>query len=168
MTSVRLGGRDEVPALLAMFDEAVAWLADRGSQDQWGALPWSQDPARVDGVRGLLDAGDLWIAEVDGAVAGATVLGERPPEHVPAAGEPELYVRLLLTSRRLAGRGIGAALLEQARAQARRLGVALLRVDCWGGGDRKLVDYYVRAGFTPTETFEHRGWPGQVLEQRLV
>ena len=168
MTSVRLGDRSELPVLLELFDEAVAWLAERGRRDQWGARPWSQDPARVERVRGLLDEGDLWVAEVDGAVVGATVLGEKPPEHVPEVDEPELYVHLLLTSRRLAGSGIGTALLDLARAQARRHGVTLLRVDCWGGGDRRLVDYYVRAGFIPTETFEYRGWPGQVLEQRLV
>jgi hypothetical protein len=45
-------------------------------------------------------------------------------------------------------------------------------VDCYAGGDRALVGYYERQGFTATESFEvplKSGvvWPGQILEQRL-
>ncbi len=33
-------------------------------------------------------------------------------------------------------------------------GVCLLRVDCWSGGDRRLVAYYTNEGFTPLEEIE--------------
>ncbi|CAM02949.1 acetyltransferase (GNAT) family protein [Saccharopolyspora erythraea NRRL 2338] len=168
MTMLRLGYHGDLSEILGMFDEAVAWLSGLGRQDQWGSVPWSAVPERVQGVRSTLDSGALWIAEVDGEVAGALVLGEQPPSYVPAVAEPELYVRLLLTSRRLRGRGIGTALLEHARGQATRRRIGLLRVDCWAGGDGRLVRYYVEAGFSPTERFDRDGWPGQVLEQRLV
>lgn len=91
--------------------------------------------------------------------------------YVPAVDEPELYVRLLVTDRSLAGHGIGSTLLDHARELARAAGVGLLRVDCFAGGDGALVRYYERQGFTRTEAFavpvNGSEWPGQVLAQRL-
>jgi hypothetical protein len=50
---------------------------------------------------------------------------------------------------------------------ARERGAHLLRVDCYAGGDRALVRYYERQGFTATDPFAVGEWPGQVLEERL-
>jgi GNAT superfamily N-acetyltransferase len=86
---------------------------------------------------------------------------------IAAAGEPERYVRLLISDRRRAGQGIGAALLAHAAEETRRAGVGLLRVDCWAGGGGELVAFYERNGFTPTEPFLAGTWPGQVLARRL-
>jgi GNAT superfamily N-acetyltransferase len=94
------------------------------------------------------------------------VLGPAP-SYVPAVSEPELYVQLLVTARSHAGRGIGRLLLEHARAHAAARGAALLRVDCWAGGDGGLVRYYQAAGFAPTTRFTVQDWPGRVLERRL-
>jgi GNAT superfamily N-acetyltransferase len=98
----------------------------------------------------------------------STVLavGDAMP-YVPPPAEPELYVRLLVTDRAHAGLGVGSELLEHARGIARARGLSLLRVDCYGGGDRALVRYYERQGFTATEPFTVGDWPGQILEQRL-
>ncbi|HKS44815.1 MAG TPA: hypothetical protein VJT49_06795 [Amycolatopsis sp.] len=63
----------------------------------------------------------------------------------------------MLTSRAHAGCGIGSALLDFARAEALRREIGLLRIDCWSGGDGKLVEYHRRQGFTPTvRIFEWR------------
>ncbi|ATL32794.1 hypothetical protein KY5_7776 [Streptomyces formicae] len=59
---------------------------------------------------------------------------------IPPAGEPELYVRLLISDRRRTGLGIGAALLAHAE----------------------------RNGFTPTDRFLSERWPGQVLAKRIA
>ena len=88
-------------------------------------------------------------------------------QHIPPVDEPEVYIDLLITAREFTGRGVGAFLLTEARAEARRRGRSLVRVDCWAGGDGALVRYYRGQGFTPTVTFEVDGWPGQVLEDRL-
>jgi GNAT superfamily N-acetyltransferase len=85
--------------------------------------------------------------------------------------ERELYVRNLVTDRTHKGSGIGAALIADALDEARRRGIGLLRVDCYGGADRKLVGQYRALGFTETEAFEveqpNGVWVGQVLEIRL-
>ena len=164
---IRRGDARDLPALLDLFDEAVEWMVARGNIGQWGTEPWSAQPRRVERVRGMLDGGDLWLAEVDGGPAGALVVADTHQQYVPPPGEPELYVVLLLVSRRRAGRKIGSTLLDLARDEARARGVGLVRVDCYAGGTGELIRYYVRNGFTPTETFTVGDWPGQLLEQRL-
>ena len=163
---IRAGSAADAGFLLDMFDEAVAWMTARGQGDQWGTEPWSQNPARVRRVHEMASELELWIGHLGQAPAGALALSEQPPSYVQPAGERELYVRLLLTSRRRAGNGIGAALLDHARAQARQRSIDLVRVDCWAGAQGRLIDYYVRNGFTPTERFDVNGWPGQILEDR--
>ncbi|WP_216209310.1 GNAT family N-acetyltransferase [Amycolatopsis aidingensis] len=165
--AIRAGSAADAGTLLRMFDDAVAWLVRRGSAGQWGTEPWSADPAKVERVRGLAAQPGLWIAEFDGEPAGALLVSTERPEYVPQAAEPDLYVNLLLTAGGHGGRGVGGALLDHARDLARARGLGLLRVDCWAGGDGSLVRYYTRQGFTPAERFDRRGWPGQVLEQRV-
>jgi GNAT superfamily N-acetyltransferase len=168
--TIRRGGPADVPAVLGLMDGAVAWLTARGRTGQWGTETQSTSPRRITTFMAWADAGQLWVAELDGAIVGGLALGAAP-EHVPPATEPERYVNLLITDRAHAGHGIGRALLDHARTLARADGVGLLRVDCYGGDDRALVRYYERAGFTATEPFtveSLRGpWPGQVLEERL-
>ena len=158
---LRPGGPDDADAVLELFDEAIAWLVARGQTGQWGTEPASQRPRLRERVAGWAGGGGLWIAEDEGRAIGALVVGERPP-HVAPVEEPELYVELLLTSRARAGEGIGALLVEHARALA---GERLLRVDCWAGAPA-LVAWYERQGFERSGTFDVEGWPGQVFAYR--
>ncbi|TDP88958.1 GNAT family N-acetyltransferase [Labedaea rhizosphaerae] len=167
-TTLRRGDEQDLGTLLAFFDEAVAWMVARGQPDQWGTEPWSANPKRVERVRALIGSGELWIAELDGVAAGALIVSDHADEHVPTVDEPERYVRLLITSRALAGNGIGSLLLDKAKDIARADGIELLRVDCWAGGGGKLVAYYERNGFAKSGTFTVKGWPGQVLTQRVT
>ncbi|MFD3683225.1 GNAT family N-acetyltransferase [Nocardiopsis sp. NPDC058631] len=146
---LRQGGPADLPVVLAMFDDTVAWLAARGLSGQWGDQPWSRDPDRVRLVEELVADG-LWVAEAGGSPAGVLTVREQAPEYAPPAGERELYVRLLLVSRDHTGADVGGKLLAFARRQARGNGVALVRVDCWSGGDGALIRYYEGQGFTPT------------------
>lgn len=165
---IRRGDRTDIPALMAMFDEAVAWMVARGNTEQWGTEPWSTDPHKVEMTTRKLDRGTLWLAEPDGVLAGALVTSDSPPTYVERAAEPELYVNLLITSRRQAGRGIGARLLAHAGTLAEQQGVSLIRVDCHRAPDESLVRYYERNGFTRVRPFTVGGWPGQLLAQRVT
>jgi GNAT superfamily N-acetyltransferase len=166
-TDIRAGGPADADCLLAMFDDAVAWLSGRGQGGQWGTQPWSQQPILTARVRQLAAEEELWLARIDHDPAGALILTEHSPAYVPPASEPELYVLLMITVRRHAGRGVGTALLAHARAQARQRDAGLLRVDCWAGAAGRLTGYYASQGFAPTVSFNLDGWPGQVLEQRV-
>ncbi|MCX5378106.1 GNAT family N-acetyltransferase [Streptomyces sp. NBC_00091] len=167
---IRPGGLADAPAILDMLDGAVAWMNARGNTEQWGTTPYSQKPGGAARVERYLTENTPYIAELDGMPAGAMVLDSGPSPQMPIApaGEPELYVRLLVSDRRHAGLGVGAALLAHAAGETRRAGLELLRVDCWAGGGGELVAFYERNGFTPTDRFLSDAWPGQVLAQRLV
>ena len=164
---IRSGDSGDTDTLLGFFDEAVEWLVARGSSKQWGTEPWSRVPKRIERVKGMAADPGLRIAVVDGEAAGALIVSEEHDPHVPAVDERELYIRLLITSRRFTGRRVGGRLLEYALDEARRRGIGLVRVDCWAGGDGELQRYYESHGFRPTVRFTVDAWVGQVLEQRV-
>jgi GNAT superfamily N-acetyltransferase len=142
-------------------------MADRaGRAAQWGSEPWSDNPQRAERVRDMATKGDLYIAQLDGEPVGALILGERL-HYAPAVAEPEIYINILLSSPAHRGAGVGSALLEFARDQTRRQRISLLRVDCWSGGDRKLVAYYESQGFLPSAEVTVGDVTAQVFEQRL-
>ncbi|MFI7442978.1 GNAT family N-acetyltransferase [Nonomuraea indica] len=163
---IREGGVGDVGAVLSMFDGAVEFLVGRGREGQWGSRPFTGDERRTEQVRGWAEGGGMRIAEVEGAPAGCVVVGVAHG-YVPAAVEPELYVQALVIDRRFAGRGVGRALLEWSADEAVRRGVGLLRVDCYAGGDGRLVRYYEECGFARVAPFSVGEWPGMVLERRL-
>jgi GNAT superfamily N-acetyltransferase len=158
----RTGSIEDAGAVLALFDANVAWLVERGRSAQWGSEPWSENPRLVGFVRDLLSSGEVTIAEIDGDVVGASVVTDHPMPYVPALDEPERYLKLLIASPAHRGEGIGHRLVELARQRTVADGVGLLRVDCWAGGDRRLVAYYESEGFTPTQEIEVR--PGTSVQ----
>ncbi|MGW7175094.1 GNAT family N-acetyltransferase [Streptomyces xanthophaeus] len=166
---IRPGSPADAPVILDMLDGAVAWMNSRGNTEQWGTIPYSQIPGGVARVERYTTDNAPYLAELDGRPVGALVMDTGPSPQMPIApaGEPERYVRLLVSDRRYAGRGIGAALLAHAAEETRRVGVDLLRVDCWAGGGGELVAFYERNGFTPTDPFLSGTWPGQVLARRV-
>jgi GNAT superfamily N-acetyltransferase len=164
---VRAGKSADFDTVIALMDEAVAWLTAQGRTGQWGSEPISASPDKVDWMRQQFEGNDAWIAEIEGQPVGVMLLSEEPMPYVDPVDERELYVHLLLASRRHVNQGIGQALVDQARAVAAERGIDLIRVDCYAGDDRKLVAAYERMGFTPTEPFTVKEWPGQVLALRL-
>jgi N-acetylglutamate synthase-like GNAT family acetyltransferase len=180
---------DAVPAVLHLLDTAVKWLVSHGNVGQWGTAPFSENPKRAEQLHDFIKTGlGLWLAvkvaddegnqhsntnpqtitgEVPGIVIGAIAIGEKMP-YVPPVSEPELYVRLLITDRQWAGNAVGKRLLEHTRNLANGAGISLLRVDCYAGGDGKLIQYYESQGFKRSERLNlENDWPCQVLAQRL-
>jgi GNAT superfamily N-acetyltransferase len=161
--TIRRGSAADEGALLALFDEAVAWMVARGQAGQWGDRPFSERPETRARVREFAESEGLWMAERDGEPVGAVIVGAHPP-HVEPIERSELYVELLISSRRHAGNAIGARLVRFADDLAVRRGVEVLRVDCWAGAPT-LVAWYEAQGFTRAGTFDVGGWKGQVFEK---
>lgn len=167
MVTFRGGDVSDLPAVLNLFDDNIEWLVERGREAQWGSQPFTGNEAREDFVRGILESGVLDIAEIDGEVVGTTVLTDHPMPYVEAIKEPERYLKLLIASPEHRGERIGSRLVERARERTVSDGIDLMRVDCWSGGDRRLVAYYEAQGFVPTHEIEVRpGATVQVFEWR--
>jgi GNAT superfamily N-acetyltransferase len=163
--TIRPGDETDGPAVIAMFDEAIAWLVERGQTGQWGATPFSERPGIRERVYGFKVGGGLYIAELKGEPVGVLVVGPAPA-YAPPAPLPELYIILLLSSRRLIGQGIGAALVTKAIEVAYERNAELLRVDCWAHAPG-LVHWYEKQGFSRTNRFELNGWQGQIFTMEL-
>lgn len=163
--AIRSGGVDDESAVLALFDDAIAWLVQRGLVGQWGEQPLSARLDMTTMVREMLTDNEIRIAEHDGAVVGVLAAGPSPP-YAPSNPAPELYVLLLLSARRLSGNRIGARLLELAGEMARERGALMLRVDCWADSPA-LVKYYERHGFVRADRFNLNGWRGQILSRQV-
>ena len=171
--TIRDGRPDDIPVILAMFDSAVEWLVGQGRTRQWGTEPWSGNSRAVDMITRFVTEGSPYIAEYDGVPAATLTLTDAPGEYLEPADEPERFIHALTSDRRFKGLGAGAALLAHAAEETRRAGISLLRVDCYAGDDRKLVAFYERNGFIPTESFTVAApgddtWPGQVLARRVL
>src|SRR3954454_3237666 len=85
-------------ALLALFNEAVAWMVARGQTGQWGDRPFSERAETRARVREFAEHPGLWIAERDGEPLGALIVGARP-HHVEPIDRSELYIELLISPR---------------------------------------------------------------------
>jgi GNAT superfamily N-acetyltransferase len=169
---IRPGRPGDIAAVLALGDEAVKWMNAQGNTQQWGTAPWTGNQQRETVIRGQANGGGMRIAEDPGGkTLGALVITEIPQAYVPPAAEPELYINLLLVSRRHSGQGIGAALIDRAKQEAAARGIGLIRVDCWAGQDGSLVRVYEKYGFSRIQEFTVAlpagDWPGMLLGMRL-
>ncbi len=161
---LRVGTVDDLDAVMALFDGAVAWLVGQGRTGQWGDQPWSASMDRVARIRRMIETSELLLLERDGVAVAALAHGPVAHDYVPRATEREDYVLLLVADPSV--RGVGRRLLDESWSRARADGVHRQRVDCYAGDDGKLVRFYESAGFTRTERFEVHGWPAQLLERR--
>jgi GNAT superfamily N-acetyltransferase len=162
---IRPGSAQDEDVVLGLFDEAIEWLVESGLSGQWGEDPFSGRPEMRRLVGRTLRENDVLIAEHDGRPVGALAVGACPA-YVPGNPVPELYVALLLSSRRLSGEGIGARLLGLACEMAGERGRRMVRVDCRADSPR-LIKFYEGEGFTRQGGFNLRGWRGLILAKML-
>lgn len=113
----------------------------------------------------------------DSAVLGIMAFNEGPTPggSTPTVAEREMYVHLLLTTRDLVYRGLGVRMMQEAKEEARRRGIGLMRLSCYAGEDGKLIATYEKMGFRKNSdevvvvpNWDGSGpWPKVVMEMRL-
>jgi len=142
--NVRLAHYDDGDTVAALLDEATVWVNELGF-NQW-PLPFPRDQlARAIARR------EVYVVEgEDGDPVGTVTILEDDPQYWPGKPDDALYVHKLAVRRDQAGRGIGAAIIEWANAEAAEAGREFLRLDCQGDNPG-IRDYYEALGF------EHRG-----------
>jgi GNAT superfamily N-acetyltransferase len=141
--NVRRAQREDARTIAELLDEATSWVHELG-YEQW-PLPFPRDE-----LEAAIDRAEVFVVEDDeDPVATVTLLwddpmywGERPPDAA--------YVHKLAVRRDRSGRGIGAAIVAWANAEALEAGRAYLRLDCLRDNPG-IRDYYEQLGF------EHRG-----------
>jgi GNAT superfamily N-acetyltransferase len=166
---VRRADADDLPVILDMINEAAAWLRTKET-DQW-AEPWPTEAARDARVRRGLRGGDTWIVEQYGrpiATVTSRQHGNQTLWTYREQLEPAVYVSRLIVTRRAAGRGIGAGLIDWAAQRAvRDWSAQWVRIDVWTTNEA-LHNYYEERGFRfcRISPFSKETYPSAALFQR--
>ncbi|MDQ2795082.1 MAG: GNAT family N-acetyltransferase [Bacteroidota bacterium] len=125
--SIRLATLADLPALLALVRRVVPLMQASGN------FQWSADYPNETVFTADIAQGYLWVAEVDGELAGVAALTQdQDAEYAQAdwdATEPALVTHRLAVDPAAQGRGVALALMAQAERQAVAQGLAFLRVD---------------------------------------
>ncbi|MGH3503670.1 MAG: GNAT family N-acetyltransferase [Nocardioidaceae bacterium] len=158
-------GIADLPTIIAMRDEASAWLHERGIE-QWRE-PWPNHDAMVDRIAASIQAGETWMTrKEDGATTGTVALDTHADPRLwtpDEREEPTLYLHRLMIRRRWAG--LGAHVLDWAVAKAGYQGNDWVRVDVWTHNE-PLHKYYLRHGFEHVRTRDRDDYPSGALFQR--
>jgi GNAT superfamily N-acetyltransferase len=163
--------REDLPEVLALFDETVAWLVSRGIVDQWGTAPFSEHQSRWAQFQRWIDRGAMFVARHHNKIIGTLAVGGEAPwyltRYYPEFPPSAFYLEAFTTSRSVAGRGIGRTLLQWAEQYTLQSGKSELWLDCWADNP-DLCCYYQGAGFVPREQFNVGEWRGQFFDKQLV
>lgn len=88
----------------------------------------------------------MWVAELDGRVAGVATAKEFPGLHVST---PVVWLTVLVVDEQVRGRGVGRRLVEEAEQWARARGAP--RMSLTSAVHRKEAhEFYVRLGYQQT------------------
>jgi GNAT superfamily N-acetyltransferase len=124
---IRLARVNDLPALMALLRRVVPLMRAAGNLQWDDAYPNEQVFLRD------IELEQLWVAEMDGAVAGvAAITTDQEPEYARVGWDievPAIVVHRIAVDPEHRGAGIAAALMQQAETVARSKGIAALRVD---------------------------------------
>ena len=124
---VRPGTLADIPAIMGLVGRVVP-LMQAGGNHQWDAAYPNPDVFARD-----VELEQLWVADLAGQVLGmAAITTDQEPEYAAVGWditETAIVVHRLAVDPAAQGRGGALALMAQAEAEARRRGIATLRVD---------------------------------------
>jgi ribosomal protein S18 acetylase RimI-like enzyme len=117
----------DLPALLALVRRVVPLMQASGN------FQWTDDYPNEAVFTADIAKSQLWIAELDGTIAGVAALTQdQDAEYAQAnwdVSQPALVTHRLAVDPAAQGRGVALALMAQAETQARAQGLSFLRVD---------------------------------------
>lgn len=162
--------------VLGLIEDARSWLWSKDT-DQW-EKPWPDPAARDERVLAGLKNEKTWIVwDGDiGDIAAATITTTTrrnnavwaKPACTADLAERAVFVHRLITSRKYAGLGLGAELIDWAGLQGcREYGAKWIRIDVWRT-NTGLHDYYKGKGFKPCGTCADPDYPSGALFEKPV
>lgn len=145
-----------MPSIIGLIDDAARWLRTEKNSDQW-QRPWPDETSRDQRIRRGIKVARTWMVENDDGLVGTVSFGRGGNKKLWTLRErnqPAVYVSRLILSRRHAGEGIGADLIDWAGQRGvTGWGAEWIRVDVWTSNEA-LQAYYKRQGFTHLRTWK--------------
>jgi ribosomal protein S18 acetylase RimI-like enzyme len=127
MLLVRRATPEDIPAILALVRRVVPLMNASGN------FQWSADYPNEAVFQTDIAQNHLWVAELDGTMAGiAALTQDQDAEYAQAdwdVTEPALVTHRLAVDPAAQGQGVALALMQQAETQAVAQGLKVLRVD---------------------------------------
>ncbi|WP_035567306.1 GNAT family N-acetyltransferase [Hymenobacter sp. IS2118] len=127
MLLTRRAALADLPAILALVRRVVPLMQASGN------FQWTDDYPNEVVFTADIAKSQLWVAELDGAVAGVAALTQdQDAEYAQAdwdVTEPALVTHRLAVAPAAQGRGVALALMQQAETQAIAQGLKVSRVD---------------------------------------
>ena len=124
---LRKAGPQDVPAAMAVVRRVVPLMQADGNRQ------WDDQYPNAGVFQRDVELGQLWVAEVEGSIAGiAAFTEEQEPEYAEVGwdiAERAMVVHRLAVDPAFRGRGLAAVLMKQADAVAAERGIQVLRVD---------------------------------------
>lgn len=163
----------DLPVVLSLINEASEWLRTKGT-DQW-ARAWPSEPERDMRVLTGLRNGKTWIVwDGDVAAATITIANSYNPKVWETPGstcdlpDRAVYVHRLIISRKYAGSGLGAELIDWAGLRGKRKNRAKwIRIDVWTS-NLALHAFYESIGFAACGTCLDPDYPSGALFQKPI
>jgi ribosomal protein S18 acetylase RimI-like enzyme len=124
---IRPATTTDLPALLNLIRHVVPLMHETGN------FQWDDHYPNETVFKQDIDKGQLWVAEIDGELAGVAALTEdQEPEYAQVGFD--LSQRAVVTHRlavdpAFRGKGVAVALLAQAETIALKRGISFLRID---------------------------------------
>lgn len=152
----------DLPAVMALLDEAHDWLHTQGIHDQWDKRFNPEDM-----LDRIID-GEVYLTRRGAIPVGTLTLDYRPdPEFWGSPSDKAGYVHRLAVARSAAGSGVGSFMLNQAAERLLEAGRDQLRLDCAKNNSR-LHRYYTQLGFHHVRTVDLPHRASGALFERLT
>lgn len=124
---IRLAVPEDVAGVMGLLRRVVPLMQAAGNQQ------WDESYPNAAVFESDIEQGQLWVAEIDGAVAGvAAVTTDQEPEYAQVGWNIEkiaLVVHRLAVDPQYRGAGVAVALMRRAEEVAVERGISVLRVD---------------------------------------
>ena len=124
---IRLATKTDVPAIMQLVAQIVPAMIALGN------FQWDDTYPNAQVFENDINLNQLWLAEVDGAIAGIiAITTDQAPEYAQVGWDithTAIVTHRLAVSANYRGLGVAAALLQQAEQVAIDKGINILRID---------------------------------------
>ncbi|MCP4093029.1 MAG: GNAT family N-acetyltransferase [Planctomycetes bacterium] len=138
---IRKAQGEELPIVIGILDEVVAWM------EQFGDSLWTEEEVSSQAMQADFDAGDYYLVIEGEQIVATFLMQDHDSYYWPEAGKGEaLYLHRIAVRRAFAGSGHSKAVLRFAMEQARKRGIDWIRLDC-DFHRKALNNLYTKLGF---------------------
>lgn len=136
---------EDALALATLMQEAADFKLSRGD------ILWGPEPFTTEEALSMIATGNVYVARIDGYLAGSTVLTWEDERMWDAKGldQDAAYIHRLASGDKFRGQRVGEIIVSWVSDRAREARRPYLRLDC--EYDSALSAYYERLGFQEVE-----------------